>query len=221
MDRAWSRLFSDRRSGEPLATNTYMRTVPSEATATGSNASGPAVVVETWLLRCLQGRWQTTSPSVRTLTDGVHPHTIALQVATQHGVRAGVVHSTSWRMVGGELVVTYIVVTPDDLGGGASDVHRDRSHDFAGTSADHTTGATDPRDPPDAITDWEVVHHALHHLALLATTDGSIRAALRPNALRALHPLAPAAAGVFRKAAPARFAEGVVVPMKPPDSVRA
>ena len=198
-----------------------MRTVPSELTGTGSNVSGPAVVVETWLLRCPQARWQTTSPSVRTLTDGVHPHVIALEVATQHGVRAEVVHSTSWRMVDGELIITYIVVTPDDLGGDTFDVHPDRSHEFVGTSADHTTRAMDPRDPPDAITDWEVVHHALHHLALLATTDGSIRAALRPNALRALHPLAPAAAGVFRKAAPARFAEGVVVPIKPSDSVRA
>ena len=180
-----------------------MRTVPSELTGTGSNVSGPAVVVETWLLRCPQARWQTTSPSVRTLTDGVHPHTVALQVAMQRGVRAEVVHSTSWRMVGGELVVTYIVVTPDDLGGGASDVHPDRSHEFAGTSADHTAGATDPRRPPETITDWEVVHHALHHLALLASTDASIRAVLRTDALRALHPLAPAAAGAFRRTAPA------------------
>ena len=134
----------------------------------------------------------------------MHPHAIALEVATQHGVRADVVHSTSWRMVDGNFVVTYIVVTPDDLGAGASDVRLDRSHVFAGTSADHTTGAMDPRYPPNAVTDWDVVHHALHHLALLATTDGSIRAALRPNALRALQPLAPAAAGVFRKAASAR-----------------
>ena len=180
-----------------------MRAVPSEATSADPSTDGPAVIVETWLLRCTHGRWQATSPTIRTLADGTHPHAIALEVATQHAVRADVVHSTSWRMVNGGLVVTYIVVTPDDLGGGASDVHPDRSHEFAGTSADHTAGATDPRRPPETITDWEVVHHALHHLALLASTDASIRAALRTDALRALHPLAPAAAGAFRRTAPA------------------
>lgn len=161
---------------------------------------GPSVTVETWLLRCRRGRWLTTSPSIENLPDGTHPHTVAIGVANERGIAADVVHSTSWRMVHGRLVVTYIVVTQEDIGRDAFDVHTDRSHDFAGTTADHTTSRIDPTHPPEGVENWEVVHHALHHLALLASTNASIAAALSEGAHRSLRPLVPEGAGILGRA---------------------
>lgn len=102
-------------------------------------------------------------------------------------------------MVGGRLVLTYIVVTNDDLGFGSFDVHPDRAHDFTGTPPDHATHPDDPTVPPDAITDWDVIHHALHHLALLASTNATIASALSLSARRSLRPLVPAGAGVLNR----------------------
>lgn len=129
-----------------------------------------------------------------------HPHLAALAVAVERGVRADVVHSTSWRMVADQLVVTYIVVTQDDIGPTSFDVHDDRTHEFVGTAADHTVVPIDPTRPPEMVTDWEVIHHALHHLALLAATNASISAALSPAARTALRPLVPEGAGVLGRA---------------------
>ncbi len=100
-------------------------------------------------------------------------------------------------MVAGRLVVTYIIVTHDDLGADSFDVHPDRTHEFRGTEPDHASGLVDPICPPGAVTDWDVIHHALHHLALLATTNTSIASALSASARRSLRALVPAGAGVL------------------------
>lgn len=157
----------------------------------------PPVDVETWFLHCAAGRWRSAPPDISPLPSGIHPHVVAETAAAQRIITPDVVHSTSWRMVAGRLVVTYIIVTSDDLGRGSFDVHPDRTHDFTGTSADHATTPDDPTSPPEAVTDWNVVHHALHHLALLASTNASIAAALSASARRSLRPLVPAGAGVL------------------------
>jgi hypothetical protein len=174
-----------------MRTTTTMPDVMSTADET------PPVDVETWLLRCDARGWRSAPPIVTPLVGNVHPHDVAHRAASSRRITADVVHSTSWRMVAGRLVVTYIVVTQTDLGTGSFDVHPDRTHEFRGTTQDHTSGSLDPICPPDNVADWEVVHHALHHLALLATTNKSIAAALSLTARQSLRPLVPAGAGIL------------------------
>ncbi len=168
-------------------------------------ASRPAVEVEVWVLRCLGGTWQSL-PAVRIGLDATrHPHDQAGDAARGLGVEPSVVHSTSWRMVDGVVVLTYVVVTDDPLGGSWSDVHRAHGHDAEGAPLSHVLDADrgDAVTAPGAIAEESVVHHALHHLAMLATTNTAIADALGTTARASLAPLAPAPAGVL-SASPAR-----------------
>ncbi len=183
-----------RRFGYEQGTVQAATTAPRERSL-GTHT--PRVDVETWFLHCAAERWRSAPPSISPLPSGIHPHVVAETAAAKRIITPDVVHSTSWRMVAARLVVTYIVVTTDDLGRGSFDVHPNRTHDFTGTSADHATTPDDPTSPPEAVTDWNVVHHALHHLALLASTNASIAAALSVSARRSLRPLVPAGAGVL------------------------
>lgn len=159
----------------------------------------PDVVVETWVTGFAAGRWRALPRATRVMHSQEHPHVYARSVATENSVVVDVIHSTSWRMVGEQVVLTYVVVTSDDLGTAAFNIHRDHDHRRSGTTADHVwdIDASDATAFPGTISDLDVLHHALHHLALLARTNPSIMTSLDPAALAALRPLAPAGAGVL------------------------
>lgn len=128
---------------------------------------------------------------------GTHPHGYAAAAADAAGLVPLVVHSTSWRLDGGNVVLTYIVVSSGPLGCESFDVHGDHRHETA-TDWGHTDsplcGATAP---PIVENEIDVVHHGLHHLALLAQTDAAIAHSLGADARVALLPLAPMGAGVL------------------------
>jgi hypothetical protein len=194
------RVRNEERAMEPSASS---EAAPHNASAQARGSGAPSVIVETWCLQCERGRWRTVPAVVVPLADGGHPHECARGVAESFGLRADVVHSTSWRMVDGAVVLTYVVVFASVAGMDAHaaasmfDVHRDHDH-RRGTEAGHTSSAdVDACAPRLDITGLEVVHHALHHLALLARTNTVIAAALTPAARAALAPLAPAGAGVL------------------------
>lgn len=129
-----------------------------------------------------------------------HPHVYAAAAASAAGVMADVVHSTSWRMEGERIVLTYIVVSENALGEESFDVHRDHDHTEA-TKADHTEyELCDATTAPLIVDELDVIHHALHHLALLAKTDVAISRSLSPVALAGLLPLAPMGAGILESA---------------------
>ena len=134
------------------------------------------------------------------MTSTMHPHSYAAAAAKRCGVRADIIHSTSWRMDAGRVVLTYLVVTSHPLPGKSFDVHQDHVH-LDSTPPDHVTGP--PADlatattAPVGIGAREVLHHAIHHLALLARTNPSVMSSLSRAALDSLLPLAPAGAGVL------------------------
>lgn len=151
----------------------------------------PGVVVESWPIQFDRGTWFALAPSCSRATAGSHPHDDAASLAARQGFHADVVHSTSWRMDDGDVVVTYVVVTADALGDDRFPIHLDHRH---------TDGCDDRHAvlPPTGITPWSVLHHAVHHLALLAITDDAVRAALGGERTAALAPLTPQGAGELR-----------------------
>lgn len=161
--------------------------------------SAPEVVVETWVMAFDAGRWRALPAFSHVMHGDDHPHSYASAVAADRSIVADVVHSTSWRMVAGRVVLTYVVVTSDELGPSGFDVHRGHDHWLSGTLEDHVPGgaSTDATAAPEFIQDGDVLHHAVHHLALLARTNPSVMASLSAEALDSLRPLAPAGAGVL------------------------
>ena len=158
----------------------------------------PPVVVETWFLFCDNGRWMSTAEVREAMASGDHPHRYAAAAADRAGVAGDVVHSTSWRMEAGSIVLTYIVISSRPLPGEAYSVHDEHDH-LGGTPPDH---AGDPETAdatlaPDGLGSSAVLHHAIHHLALLARTNPSIISSLSRSALESLDRLAPAGAGVL------------------------
>jgi hypothetical protein len=154
----------------------------------------PAVAIEWWPLRPDGIEWWTTTPYRVRADPPEHPHESVLQAAVRHGLAADVVHSTSWRVENGSVVLTYVVVTTSSLGTDAVLIHTDHDHPD-GTAADHVLRMGDAVGPPRPITSDAVVHHAIHHLALLASTDPAVAAVLSPQARLSLRRLVPAGAG--------------------------
>jgi hypothetical protein len=97
--------------------------------------------------------------------------------------------------------LTYMVVTEDELGPERQEVHSADGHDAAAPQRwEHDHVFSDPGtalSPPSSVDEWSVVHHGLHHLALLAETNAEVRSALSNRDLAALRPLGPASAGVL------------------------
>lgn len=109
---------------------------------------------------------------------------------------ARVVHSTSWRVDGSTLVVTYLAVV--DVGGGlALDGWPDaRPVPASLFDAVGSPGWHDATSPP-TVRLLDVLFHALRHLAYLVEHDDAIAAALDDHWVGHLAPLEPALATMY------------------------
>ena len=94
---------------------------------------------------------------------GAKPEEVAAQAMVQLGLEATVLHSTSWRQAGKEVVLTYIAVVPPDSDAPPSwtTVEVARSELARG----------DATAPPSSIGIIQVQEHALRHLAWLRKDD--------------------------------------------------
>ena len=139
----------------------------------------PLVLRDGRVLRCLSNdlaSWQVALEAAH------HPGDVARAELERRELSPIVVHSTSWRMENGRLVLTYAAVVTDpgpEAGFGEAQV---RPHGLARGTA---TAA------PAEIRLDEVVEHTLRHLAWLARTDEPIRKALGAEWLEALRPYGP------------------------------
>src|SRR5688572_28569560 len=101
---------------------------------------------------------------------GARPEEVAATALASLGLQPIVLHSTSWRHAGAEVVLTYLaVVTPPERlpdSWEISHVHR----------ADLARG--DTTRPPESIDVAQVLEHALRHLAWLLDDAPAIAAAL-------------------------------------------
>ncbi len=97
---------------------------------------------------------------------GARPEEVAAQALAQLGIEPVVLHSTSWRHVGKEVVLTYIVVVPPDS-------TPPPSWRVAAVARSELArgGATAP---PSSIGVIQVQEHALRHLAWLRQDDPTI-----------------------------------------------
>jgi hypothetical protein len=101
---------------------------------------------------------------------GARPEDIAARAIESLGMRPIVLHSTSWRHSGNEVVLTYLVVVPEDA-------ILPESWEIAPIA--HTQLARgDATTPPPVIGVSQVLEHALRHLAWLVREDEQIGAAL-------------------------------------------
>ena len=101
---------------------------------------------------------------------GARPETVAAGALEALGLRPIVLHSTSWRHAGSEVVLTYLaVVDPPTAPPDSWQVTPIGRADLARGDA---TG------PPPAIDVSQVLEHALRHLAWLIADDPAIAAAL-------------------------------------------
>ncbi len=101
---------------------------------------------------------------------GAKPEDVALRALESLGLKPGVLHSTSWRQDGAEVVLTYLaVVSPEST----------LPESWCEVTARHAElargGATTP---PPVIGVDQVLEHALRHLAWLVNEDKHIAAAL-------------------------------------------
>jgi hypothetical protein len=103
--------------------------------------------------------------------DEPHPNEAVAAEARRLGLEPMFVHSTSWRIEGGAVVLTYVVCVPTDGD------HRARpvvdAQPISGTALD----------PPATIDHEHIVGHALRHLAWLSEHD--------PAAVQILEPWRP------------------------------
>lgn len=125
------------------------------------------------------------------------PHFELEMELRSHGIRdqLAMMHSTSWRVDGPHLIVTYMaVVTADDLARGIWPNARPITEALAnavGKPPAHTpTEAPAPRY-------IDVLVHGLRHLRFLMDTDSSNAAAMGEQMRRHLEPLRPALAGMY------------------------
>lgn len=115
-------------------------------------------LVEAVLLGARSGRLYFRTVG-RRLGDGEHPDACARDLA---GPGVSLLHSTSWRYMAGEIVLTYAAL-PDPSPGGVPvpDIP--------------TTPATDPLAPsPAEVRPEAVAAHACRHLAFLRHTDPTV-----------------------------------------------
>lgn len=152
------------------------------------NVSSPVVVVEAILLSARDGglRFRERRAAV---TAGAHPDDVARRLAgLSPCTDGGLLHSTSWRVADGAVVLTYAAL-PDLDPRHSRPVRLD-----AATSGPH------PLAPSPATVDLDAVAaHACRHLAMLAETDGNIAAAalLLPHLWEPLRKLVPVPAGAL------------------------
>ena len=98
------------------------------------------------------------------------PGDIVADAARRYGLTPLLVHSTSWRLEAGRVVLTYVVAVqrPDELNENLLDEPVSR--------ADLARG--DAMGPPLEIVMSQVLEHAFRHLAWLVKDDDAVRAAL-------------------------------------------
>ncbi|TDC96024.1 hypothetical protein [Actinomadura sp. 7K507] len=125
------------------------------------------------------------------------PHTEVEFILGDHDAvdKAALLHSTSWRVDGPALLVTYMAVI------GVTGLIRDRWPNALPVSLDLATAVGkppthSPLDPP-APRHIDVLIHGLRHLRFLLETDATNAAALDENWRRHLSGLAPALAGMY------------------------
>lgn len=126
-----------------------------------------------WLVSGTDGAWRPDLP----VPADSEPHAELELLLWHHAAPDPVfLHSTSWRVEGPRLVVTYLAVLPcDDLVRGRWPEALPVSPDLlpaVGKPARH--GPTEPPMPRDI----DVLHHGLRHLAFLRENDSTARAAL-------------------------------------------
>ena len=94
---------------------------------------------------------------------GAQPEDVAAQAVVQLGLKPTVLHSTSWRHSGKEVVLTYLAVVPPDSDPPPSwqIVEVARSELARG----------DATAPPSSIDILQVIEHGLRHLAWLRKDD--------------------------------------------------
>lgn len=129
--------------------------------------------------------------------DSTTHHEVDLMLASHGAEDASVIHQTSCRVDGPTFWCTYVAVIPTggravlDLWPLAVGV-TDEARKIAGPPIPH--GAADPPTPRT----FDVLWHALRHLAWLRDTDAPTSAALDDVWLRHLEPLVPALAGMYQ-----------------------
>ncbi|MDI1463191.1 hypothetical protein QEZ54_19610 [Catellatospora sp. KI3] len=149
----------------------------------------PTVAVEVVLLSEQDGRLcyrDLRGP----LVDGLHPDDLARRLAgLTLCVPGALLHSTSWRMDEGAVVLTYAALP--DLDPGA----RPRA-----VRVDAMSGGGHPLTPSPHTVDLDAVAvHACRHLAMLATTDETVEGVvpLLPGLWELLRKLPPSPAGAL------------------------
>jgi hypothetical protein len=108
------------------------------------------------------------------------------------GVRAAVVHSTSWREERQAILLTYLAVIGTPAGGNLRGFERrpvERRELVRGTAMS----------PPRVIDVEDVVEHALRHLAWLRVEDAIVASALGAHWRESLHGYEPAPFCVFER----------------------
>jgi len=139
----------------------------------------PLVLRDGRVLRCLSdglASWQAA------FAGASHPGDVARAELERRGLSPIVVHSTSWRMELGRLVLSYVAVVADpgyEAEFGEAQVEPDGL--ARGTATD----------APANIDLDDVLEHALRHLAWLVQDDAAVRDALSAGWLEALRPYGP------------------------------
>jgi hypothetical protein len=125
------------------------------------------------------------------------PHAEVELTLAQHGATEGValLHSTSWRVDGPSVVLTYIaVIRPRGL------VLDEWPHALPITPEVVEAVGQPPTHGPTEVPVpryIDVVAHSVRHVAYLRDTDATSRDALDEHWLRALEPMRPALAGMY------------------------
>src|SRR5262245_3000547 len=101
---------------------------------------------------------------------GARPDEVALRALARLGLEPIVLHSTSWRHDGAEVVLTYLAVVAPS---GAPPTSW-----AADAVARHDLARGDTTAPPAAIGVAQVLEHALRHLAWLTRDDAVVASAL-------------------------------------------
>jgi hypothetical protein len=98
------------------------------------------------------------------------PGDIVLTAARRYGLVPRLVHSTSWRLEGGRVVLTYVVAVEPPAG------LNENLTDEPVARAELARG--DAMGPPPQIGAAQVLEHAFRHLAWLVKDDEAVREAL-------------------------------------------
>jgi hypothetical protein len=98
------------------------------------------------------------------------PGDVVANAAHRYGLTPLLVHSTSWRLEAGHVILTYVVVVqpPDDLNENLADEHVPRTDLARG----------DAMSAPPEIGIAQVLEHAFRHLSWLVKDDDAVRVAL-------------------------------------------